>query len=84
MLVLHPLQQELQFIEFIGTAAISGGHIVSIAITNPGSDYTSTNPPYVIIDKPLSYENIPLVYASNSTGVGTSVKLTLLLDRDLV
>ena len=34
-------------IEFIGTAAISGGHIVSVAITNPGAGYTTTNPPYV-------------------------------------
>ena len=33
-------------IEFIGTAAISGGHIVSVAITNPGSGYTSTNQPF--------------------------------------
>ena len=32
-------------IEFIGTAAISGGNIVSVAITNPGTGYTSTNPP---------------------------------------
>lgn len=28
-------------IEFIGTAAVSGGHVVSIEITNPGSGYTS-------------------------------------------
>ena len=37
-------------IEFIGTAAVSGGHIVSITITNPGTGYTSTNPPEVVID----------------------------------
>jgi len=36
-------------IEFIGTAAVSNGHIVSVAITNPGSGYTSTNPPYVFL-----------------------------------
>ena len=41
-------------IEFIGTAAVSGGHIVSIAITNPGTGYTSTNPPEVVIDGRLS------------------------------
>jgi hypothetical protein len=47
-------------IEFIGTATVSNGNIVSIAITNPGSGYTSTNPPYVIFDDPLSYSNLPL------------------------
>ena len=40
-------------IEFIGTAAIQGGHIVSIAITNPSSGYDSNNPPEVVIDEPL-------------------------------
>jgi len=60
-------------IEFIGTAAMSGGHIVSIAITNPGSGYTSTNPPDVIFDEPLSYSNIPLIYSTSSpVGVGSS------------
>ena len=59
-------------IEFIGTAAISGGHIVSIAITNPGSGYTSTNQPFVVFDDPLSYSNMDLVYSSSSvTGFGT-------------
>ena len=60
-------------IEFIGTAAISGGNIVSIAITNPGTGYTSTNPPQVVIDSPLPYHNIPLIYSSESvTGSGQS------------
>jgi hypothetical protein len=64
-------------IEFIGTAAISGGHIVSIAITNPGAGYTTTNPPEVVFDAPLNYENIPLVYASGSSGVGTGAKINI-------
>ena len=59
-------------IEFIGTAAISGGHIVSVAITNPGSGYTSTNQPFVVFDDPLSYSNMDLIYSSSSvTGFGT-------------
>ena len=57
-------------IEFIGTAAISGGHIVSVAITNPGTGYTTTNPPYVVFDAPLNYDNIPLSYSSDSPGTG--------------
>jgi len=65
-------------IEFIGTAAISGGHIVSIAITNPGAGYTSTNPPEVVIDSPLPYSNIPLVYSSDSlTGSGQSATVDI-------
>jgi len=60
-------------IEFIGTAAISGGNIVSVAITNPGAGYTSTNPPLVVFDDPLPYSNVPLVYSSESpVGAGES------------
>ena len=59
-------------IEFIGNASISGGHIVSVAITNPGSGYTISNPPSVVFDSPLPYSNIPLIYSSDSVvGQGT-------------
>ena len=69
-------------IEFIGTAAISGGHIVSVAITNPGTGYTSTNPPIVIFDDPLSYSNIPLVYSSSSvSGVGTQATADIVVGQ---
>ena len=72
-------------VEIIGTASVTDGHVVSIAITNPGTGYTTSNPPYVIIDDPLSYSDIPLYYTSSSTGVGTEgPKLILLLDKDLV
>jgi hypothetical protein len=66
-------------IEFIGTAAISGGNIVSIAITNPGTGYTSTNPPTVVIDEPLSYENMPLFYCSNQSGVGSEARANVVV-----
>jgi len=69
-------------IEFIGTAAISGGHIVSIAITNPGVGYTSTNPPIVVFDDPLSYSNIPLIYSSASrTGFGTEATADIIVGQ---
>ena len=43
----------------IGTAVINNtGNIVSIAITNPGVGYTQTNPPFVVIDEPLSYSGL--------------------------
>jgi hypothetical protein len=69
-------------LEFIGTAAISGGHIVSIAITNPGTGYTSTNPPEVVIDAPLSYTNLSLVYSGVTTaGVGTDAKVDIVVGQ---
>jgi hypothetical protein len=68
-------------IEFIGTASISGGHIVSVAITNPGTGYTSSNPPLVIFDDPLSYSNIPLVYNSTSSGVGTEATIDIVVGQ---
>jgi hypothetical protein len=68
-------------IEFIGTAAVNNGNIVSIAITNPGVGYTSTNPPYVIIDDPLSYSNIPLVYSSSSSGIGTQSTIDIVVGQ---
>lgn len=69
-------------IEFIGTAAISSGHIVSVAITNPGTGYTSSNPPIVVFDAPLSYSDIPLVYSSSSTaGLGTGAKVNIVVGQ---
>lgn len=67
-------------IQYIGTAAVSNGNIVSIAITNPGTGYTSTNPPEVIIDDPLSYSDIPLVYSTSSVsgnGVNATVSIVV-------
>jgi len=68
-------------IQFIGTASVSNGHIVSIAITNPGIGYTSTNPPYVFIDDPLSYSNIPLIYSSSSSGIGTQATIDIVVGQ---
>ena len=56
----------------IGTAVVSGGHVVSVAITNPGTGYTFSNPPEVVFDEPLSYSNIPLIYSSGTSGSGQS------------
>ena len=67
-------------IQFIGTAAISNGHIVSVAITNPGTGYTTTNPPTVFFDAPFSYSNIPLIYStSSSVGVGTEANIDIVV-----
>ena len=53
-------------IENIGTAVVQNGHVVSVAITNPGTGYTFTNAPVVVFDSPLSYSNVPLIYSSES------------------
>ncbi len=68
-------------VEFIGTAAVSNGNIVSIAVTNPGIGYTTSNPPYVIIDSPLSYSNIPLIYSSSSSGIGTNATIDVIVGQ---
>lgn len=68
-------------IENIGTATISGGNIVSIAITNPGSGYTSSNAPVVVFDDPLSYSDIPLQYSSSSSGIGKSATVDIVVGQ---
>jgi hypothetical protein len=73
---------EIANIEFIGIASISGGNIVSVAITNPGFGYTSTNPPVVVFDSPLSYSNLPLIYSSSSTsGMGTGAIIDIVVGQ---
>ncbi len=69
-------------IQFIGIASISNGNITGVAITNPGAGYTSTNPPYVVFDFPLSYSNIPLVYSSSSSGIGTQATIDIVVGQD--
>ena len=69
-------------IEFIGVASIINGNVVSVAITNPGIGYTSSNPPIVIFDSPLSYTNIPLVYSSySSPGIGTEATVDIVVGQ---
>jgi hypothetical protein len=69
-------------ITYVGIASISNGNIVSVAITNSGIGYTSSNPPIVVFDAPLSYSNIPLVYSSSSTsGLGTGAKVNVVVGQ---
>jgi len=69
-------------IQFIGTAAISNGNIVSVAVTNPGVGYTATNPPIVIFDSPLSYSDIPLIYSTESpSGFGTQATIDIVVGQ---
>ena len=72
-------------ITHIGFASISNGHILSpVTITNVSSGHTSTNPPFVVIDDPLSYTNIPLIYQTDgletpSSGIGTEAKIDIVV-----
>lgn len=69
-------------IQFIGTAAVSNGRIVSVAITSPGIGYTRTNPPLVVFDDPLSYSNLPLIYSSSSvSGFGTQATVDIVVGQ---
>jgi len=70
-------------IEIVGIASINAGRIVSVDITNPGSGYTSTNPPLIRFDSPIGYSNLPLVYSSDSVqGVGTGARVDLIVSQD--
>jgi hypothetical protein len=66
-------------ITYIGIATVSKGNIVGVSITNPGSGYSQSNPPILTIDDPLPYSNIPLIYSSQSSGIGTQAKIDVIV-----
>jgi hypothetical protein len=67
-------------IEIVGIASIVDGNVIDVKITNPGSGYTSTNPPEVIFDSPIGYTNIPLVYSNQSqSGIGTKANVDIVV-----
>jgi len=65
----------------IGTASITDGHITAVTITNPGTGYTHSDPPFVVIDSPLSYSNLSLEYVSGTTGLGTEAKVSVVVGQ---
>ena len=71
----------IQTVTHIGVATISAGHLLeTVHITSVGSGYTTSDLPEVIIEDPLSYTNIPLIYqtdglAEASTGIGSQAKI---------
>jgi hypothetical protein len=69
-------------IEFVGTAVVSGGNVVSVNIANSGAGYTSSNPPEVVFDDPIGYTNIPLIYSSQSqSGIGTQATIDIVVGK---
>lgn len=66
----------------VGTSIEETGRIISVTITNPGSDYTSEDAPDIIIDAPLNYTNIPLIYSQSSqNGIGTGAKVDVVVGQ---
>ena len=70
-------------ITHIGVATISAGNLLeTVHVTNVGSGYTTSDLPEVIIEDPLSYTNIPLVYQTDglfesSSGIGSQAKVDI-------
>jgi len=68
-------------ITHVGIATIYDGHVTSnVYVTNPGSGYTSTGNLYVVIDDPLPYSDVPLVYSSQyPSGIGTQATISFVV-----
>ena len=71
----------------IGTVTIAGGHVTGVAFTAPysaGTGYTFTSPPEVIIQEPLSYSDIPLIYHGDNPGpgIGSNARATIIVSQD--
>jgi len=66
----------------IGVATAFDGHIVGYRLDSPGTAYTSSNLPTIIISPPSGYSNIPLVYSQdypNNSGIGTGLVVDLVV-----
>ena len=59
----------------IGTATVQNGEVVAITTSFFGSNLDQNNPPLVVIDSPIPYSDIPLVYADGTTGLGTGARV---------
>jgi hypothetical protein len=60
----------------IGTATVENGHIVAINAQLPVIIGTNVKPE-IVIDAPLPYSDIPLVYSDGQTGVGTGARVDI-------
>jgi len=59
----------------IGTATVQNGHVVAITTNYFGANLDQNYPPVIVIDAPLPYSSIPLVYNEGTTGIGTGAKV---------
>ena len=75
--------QQIVSINFIGSygtgaqahGVVNAGIVTEVVITNPGSGYTTSNPPSILFDAPLPYDNLKLT--GSSTGIGASVSVVV-------
>jgi len=69
-------------VHYVGVATVVNGHVTGVSITNPGTGYTTTNPPLVYFDYPLSYTNLPVVYSSSSVqGSGSNATVDIVVGQ---
>ena len=61
----------------------TSGTITELIIENSGSGYSASYPPDIIIDAPLPYYDLDLVYSQQSVGIGSSSKVSLSIGSDL-
>jgi hypothetical protein len=68
----------------IGYASISNGQVYDITVTVPQSNLDPNNPPEVVIDDPIPYNNIPLIYSSSSpvNGIGTQATADIVVGQN--
>jgi len=68
----------------IGNTIETQGKVVDVVITNPGTGYSVSNSPEIIVEEPLNYVNIPLVYSafSNGPGIGTGAKINVVVGQN--
>ena len=70
-------------VSIIGYATALNGNITGVAITNPGTAYTTTSLPEIVFDAPIGYTNIPLIYSDSSVqGIGTKASIDMFVSRD--
>jgi len=65
----------------IGTATVENGHVVAITTSYIGANLDPEHPPVIVIDKPLPYAGIPLVYSSGISGVGTGARADIVVGQ---
>lgn len=70
-------------INIVGFANISNGIVTSVTITDSHYGLSSINPPKVIFDPPIGYENIPLIYSNKSqSGIGTGATIDIFVSNN--
>jgi len=75
---------EVSTIQFIGTAVVNNGNVISVDITETVGGFISSMPPTIVFDAPLTYSNIPMVYSSSTPqiGIGTQAAANIQVSLD--